>query len=139
MSTRLNPYVNFRGTAREAMTFYQSVFGGELDVNSFAEFGGMGAPENEQDQVMHSQLVVNETVVLMGSDWPSTMPGEIKNGTISMSGDDEPTLRGWYDGLADGGTVDMPLDKAPWGDYFGQVTDKFGVSWMFNVAGTPEG
>ena len=137
MSTRLNPYVMFRGTARDAMTRYQEVFGGQLDLNTFAEFGGMGVPEDEQQQVMHSQLTSNDTVVLMGSDAPSHMVGDLQNGTISLSGDDEGTLRGWWDGLAEGGTVDMPLEKAPWGDHFGQLTDRFGITWMFNIAGTP--
>ncbi len=71
MSTRLNPYLMFRGTAREAMTRYHEIFGGDLDLNTFAEFGGMGMPEEEQHLVMHSQLTANDTVVLMGADAPS--------------------------------------------------------------------
>ena len=137
MSTRLNPYLMFRGNAREAMTRYQEVLGGELDLNSFAEFGGMGVPEQEQQQIMHSQLATNDTVVIMGSDVPSTMPDEVVNGTVSLSGDDEATLRGWWDGLAEGGTVHVPLEKAPWGDHYGQLADRFGITWMFNIAETP--
>ena len=137
MTTRLNPYLSFRGTAREAMTFYQSVLGGQLDVNAFADFGGMGAPDDEQQWLMHSQLTVSESVVLMGSDQPSSMPGDVKNGTVSISGDDEAGIRAWFDGLAEGGTIDLPLEKAPWGDHFGQLTDRFGISWLFNVGSTP--
>lgn len=139
MTTRLNPYVNFRGQAGEAMAFYQSVLGGDLTSTTFGELGGMGTPEEEHGHLMHSQLSASESVTLMGSDLPSTMPGDIHNGTISLSGDDEAQLRGWYDGLAAGGTVDVPLEQAPWGDFFGQVTDKFGVSWMVNVAGPGQG
>ena len=139
MSSQLNPYLSFRGQAREAMEFYQSVFGGQLDVMAFADMGGMGVPEAEQQQVMHSSLSVSDSVQLMGSDVPSHMEGDFPNGRISLSGDDEATLRGWYDALAAGGTVNMPLEKAPWGDWFGDVTDRFGVSWMVNIAGGQTG
>jgi PhnB protein len=138
MSTVLNPYLNFRGQAREAMTFYQSVFGGQLDVMTFGDMGGMGVPENEADQVMHSALSVSESVQLMGSDVPSHMEGDFPNGSISLSGDDEATLRDWFDRLSDGGTVGVPLEKAPWGDSFGMLTDRFGVSWLVNIAGSSE-
>jgi PhnB protein len=71
----------------------------------------------------------------MISDVPAKMPGEISNGTISISGDETDEIRGYFDALADGGQVTMPLDQAPWGDYFGQLTDKFGVSWLVNITG----
>jgi PhnB protein len=138
MSTLLNPYLNFRGQAREAMTFYQSVFGGQLEVMTFADMGGMGVPESEAGLVMHSALTVSDSVQLMGADVPSHMDtgGDISNGSISLSGDDEATLRGWFDGLSAGGTIGVPLEKAPWGDSFGMFTDKFGVGWMVNISGS---
>ncbi|MFC7493527.1 MULTISPECIES: VOC family protein [unclassified Nocardioides] len=141
MSTQLNPYLSFRGQAREAMTFYQSVLGGELDVMTFGDMGGeaMGVQASEVDNVMHSALSVSDAVQLMGSDVPSHMEGDFVNGRISLSGDDEATLRGWFDGLAAGGTVNVPLEKAPWGDSFGDLTDKYGVSWMVNIAGSAGG
>ena len=135
MTTYLNPYLGFRGQAREAMTFYQSVFGGRLDVMTFADQGGMGVPESEADQVMHSALTVSDTLLLMGSDVPSHMDGEIHNGRIALSGDDVDTLRAWFAGLSDGGTVNVPLEKAPWGDWFGDLDDKYGVGWMVNISG----
>jgi PhnB protein len=134
MTTQLNPYLSFRGEARDAMNFYQSVFGGELNVMTFGDMGGMGVPESESGQVMHSALD-GGSVQLMGSDVPSHMEGDFANGRISLSGDDADTLRGWFDGLAAGGTVNVPLEKAPWGDWFGDLTDRFGVSWMVNIAG----
>ena len=135
MTIRLNPYLNWRGQAADAMAFYQSVLGGELTTSTFADYGGMGVPEAEQGQVMHSQLTVSDSITLMGADQPDSQPAEIHNGTISLSGDDVDTIRGWFEGLAQGGTVDLPFEEAPWGDHFGQVTDRFGVSWFFN-AGT---
>lgn len=139
MTTYLNPYLGFRGQAREAMTFYQSVFGGQLDVMTFADQGGMDVPESEADQVMHSALTVSDTVLLMGSDVPSHMDDEIHNGRIALSGDDVDILRGWFAGLSAGGTVNVPLEKAPWGDWFGDLEDKYGVGWMVNISGAAAG
>ena len=70
----------------------------------------------------------------MGADTPpgmETNPGD--NITISLSGDDEQELRGYWDKLSQGGTVTVPLEKQMWGDLFGQCTDQFGIPWMVNV------
>jgi PhnB protein len=134
MTTRLNPYLSFAGNAREAMEFYASVFGGELNIMAFGDMGGMGMPEDQHHLVMHADIMVNDGVTLMGADMGEHVH---PNGSISMSGDDDDTLRGWFAGLAEGGEVKEPLTAAPWGDVFGQLTDKFGVAWMFNIAGTP--
>jgi PhnB protein len=136
MTTQLNPYLHFRDTARQAMDFYRSVFGGELTSNTFAEFHASDDPA-EQDKIMHSQLVTPDGMVLMASDTPNSMeytPGT--NFSISLSGDDDAALRGYWGKLADGGAVAMPLDKAPWGDTFGMCVDRFGVSWLVNISGT---
>jgi PhnB protein len=133
MSVELNPYLSFRDNARQAMEFYQSVFGGELAVNTFADFQASDDPA-EQDKVMHSQLTGDNGLVLMAADTPNSMeytPGS--NFSISLSGDDDPALRGYWTALSAGGTVAMPLDKAPWGDTFGMCMDRFGVSWLVNI------
>ena len=135
--TRLNPYISFRGTAREAMEFYQSVFGGELDLSTFAEFSMPGIADDEANLIMHGQLQAPDGLVLMAADTPRSMElAEGSNITISLSGDDDAELRGYWEKLAEGGTVTMPLEAAPWGDAFGQLTDKFGVAWMVNIAGS---
>ena len=135
MPTRLNPYVSFRDNAREAMEFYKSVFGGELATSTFAELHASEDP-SEGDKIMHSQLEAPNGMVLMGADTPNGMEyDEGSRITISLSGEDEAELRGYYDKLADGGTVVMPLEKAPWGDHFGMCADRFGVRWMVNIAG----
>ena len=137
----LNPYLNFRGQAREAMEFYRSVLGGELTVSTFGDFQMPGVDEDEKDNIMHSQLTTPAGITLMGSDVPASMPGDISNGTISISGSEADEIRAYFDALAAGGEVGLPLDQAPWGDYFGQLTDKFGVQWMVNIAGAdaPQG
>lgn len=136
MSTQLNPYLSFRDNAREAMDFYQSVFGGELTRSTFGEFHASDDPA-EQDKIMHSMLVTDGGLTLMASDTPNSMeytPGT--NYSISLSGEDEAELRGYWEKLSAGGTVTMPLDPAPWGDTFGMCIDKFGVNWLVNIAGT---
>lgn len=134
MAVQLNPYLGFRDNARAAMEFYQSVFGGTLNISTFKEFHASQDPA-EDDLVMHAQLEGDNGITFMASDTPARMdytPGNTFN--MSLSGDDEATLRGWFDKLADGGTVTMPMDKAPWGDIFGMCVDKFGVSWLVNAS-----
>ncbi len=133
----LNPYLGFRATAREAMTFYQSVFGGQLELSTFAEFQASDDPA-EQDKIMHAALTTDNGMVLMGADTPNRMDYTAGNNfSVSVSGTEEDELRGYFDKLADGGTVVMPLESAPWGAVFGMCTDKFGVTWLINI--TPAG
>ena len=137
MASKLNPYISFDGTAREAMETYRDALGGELSVNTFGEFGE--APPGFEDKVMHSQLETPMGFTLMASDTPPGMPFQPgTNISVSLSGDDEAELRGYWDKLAANGEVAMPLEKQMWGDVFGIVTDRFGVTWMVNIA-QPQG
>jgi PhnB protein len=132
MASRLNPYIGFDGNARQAMEFYKDVFGGELTVNTFGEFGTQDS--RDADKVMHSQLDTDRGFTLMASDAPSEMtPDPGGNITISLSGEDGSELRGYWDKLSDGGNVTMPLEKQMWGDEFGMCTDRFGTPWMVNI------
>jgi PhnB protein len=136
MTIRLNPYIGFKGNAREAIEFYHSVFGGELTVNTFAELNASQNP-SEDNLVMHSQLVAPNGLTLMASDTPGRMaynPGD--NISVSLSGEagDQAVLEGYWNKLIDGGNVTMPLSKATWGDSFGMVVDKFGITWLVNIA-----
>ena len=134
MSSRLNPYLSFKNTARQAMEFYKSVFGGELTISTFGE-GGMAQDPAEKDMIMHAQLVAPNGFWLMGSDTPAHM--EFKPGTamaVSLSGDDEALLKGYWDKLSAGASIAQPLEKAPWGDSFGMLTDKFGTPWLVNIS-----
>ena len=136
MGSLLNPYISFKDNCRDAMEFYQSVFGGELTVNTFGEYGEKYA--EGADLVMHSQLTTPGGLTLMASDTPEGMeftPGS--QITISLAGDgaDADTVRKYWEALSDGATVNVPLEKQVWGDEFGQVTDRFGISWMVNIGG----
>jgi PhnB protein len=135
MQSRLNPYISFKDNAREAMEFYKSVFGGNLDMNTFEEFHASEDPA-EANKIMHAMLEADNGITFMAADTPTGM--EYKEGasiSMSLSGDNETELRGYWDKLSAGGKITMPLEKAPWGDTFGMLTDKFGINWMVNIAG----
>ena len=132
MATRLNPYISFRDNARQAMEFYRDVFGGELSLSTFGEFGSPEAPG--ADKIMHGMLETEGGLTLMGADTPPDMehsPGN--NIAVSLSGEDESELRGYWEKLSDGGTVTVPLEKQMWGDEFGMCVDRFGIAWMVNI------
>ncbi len=132
----LNPYLSFKDNAREAMEFYKSVFGGELSMNTFGEFGAAGDP-SEANLIMHSFLEAPNGFKLMGSDTPARMDYKgAGNITVSLSGDDEAALTSYWHGLSPGATIVQPLEKAPWGDSFGMLTDRFGIAWMVNIGAT---
>ena len=136
MATRLNPYLHFSGNAREAMEFYRSVLGGQLDVMTFGDVGG-GGGEYPDDGVMHAVLRTADGLELMASDGHDPDAAGPDRLSLSVSGDDEATLRRWFEALAEGGQVDVPLAGQVWGDVFGQVTDRFGMRWLVNIGSTP--
>ena len=136
MATILNPYLNFDGTAREAMEFYQSVFGGDLNVMTF---GDMGDDGELKDKVMHSQLTTPQGFTLMASD---PAPGQEvtvgNNFGVSLSGEDKADLKSWWDALSADGTVTVPLETQMWGDAFGMCVDRHGITWLVNMDGPLE-
>ncbi|QNP74406.1 VOC family protein [Streptomyces roseirectus] len=135
MASRLNPYLTFTGEARQAMEFYEQVFGGTLTLNTYGAFNQDVGPDFA-DKVMHGMLETPAGFTLMGADTPPGMPQPAEHRySISLSGDDEAELRGYWEQLSAGGTVSVPLDKQMWGDVFGMCTDRFGVPWMVNIAG----
>ena len=138
MASLLNPYLSFDGNARQAMEFYQQVFGGSLTMSTFGEFGAPGSPD--ADKLMHAQLDSDGGFTLMGADTPAGVthsPGD--NIAVSLSGDDVDDLRGYWAKLSEAGTVSVPLEKQMWGDEFGMCVDRFGIPWMVNIAGSATG
>ncbi len=133
MHAKLNPYISFKGTTRQAMEFYKSIFGGELRSSTFKEYHASTDP-SEDDKIMHAELDTGNGIAFNAADVPNRMeyhPGT--NITMSLTGDDEAELRAYFTKLSAGGMVGMPLEKAVWGDSFGMCTDKFGINWFVNI------
>ena len=133
MASRLNPYLNFNGNARQAMEFYTSVFGGNLTLTTFAEFGAKDSPD--ADRIMHGMLETDAGYTIMAADVTREMEYHPVSGvSLSISGDDADTLHAYWEKLSGSGTTTMPLQKQAWGDEFGMCVDKFGVPWLVNIA-----
>ena len=136
MTVKLNSYISFQDNAREAIEFYKSVFGGEVYMDTFGSMQDSGIPvdEGDKDKIMHAYLKGENGVEVMAADTPKGM--EFKTGSrvsLTLNGDDESLLRSYWEKLAADGKVTVPLEKAPWGDTFGMLTDKFGVEWMIDI------
>jgi PhnB protein len=130
MATRLNPYINFAGDARQALEFYEQVFGGTLTLNTYGDFGTQEQP----DAIMHGMLETSSGYTIMAADSPPDQKHEPGNNmTVCLSGDDGDELHGYWNKLSDGGTVAVPLEKQMWGDEFGMCVDRFGIPWMVNI------
>lgn len=138
MSISLTPHLQFPGSAREALDFYQSVLGGHLEVNTYgAEFAErMGGDPSHADKIMHGMLTAPDGFTLSAAD---NRPGEtvdpFKNEfvlSLTASSDDR-SLRDQWRRLIDGGTVEIPLEQQMWGDEYGECRDRFGVRWSVNI------
>jgi PhnB protein len=133
VASQLNPYLNFNGNARQALEFYRSVFGGNLTLSTFADFGAAGTPD--ADRIMHGQLETEAGYTIMGADVTGDMEYLPMAGfSVSLSGDDGDILHAYWERLSVSGTTTMPLAKQAWGDEFGMCVDSFGVSWLVNIS-----
>ena len=133
MASQLNPYLNFNGNARQALEFYASVFGGNLNLSTFADFGSKDEPN--ADKIMHGQLETDAGYTIMAADTPPGMEYQGMHGFgVSLSGDDGDALHGYWEKLTASGTTTMPLQKQAWGDEFGMCTDGFGIPWLVNIS-----
>ena len=128
---KLIPYLNFAGNTEEALNFYQRVFEGTIsDLNRFGDM--IPAEANYQDKIMHARLAFGDNM-LMFSDGMPGQPVDHGNGIyLSIGLDDEAQARSIFSQLGENGNVTMPLEKQFWGALFGQVKDKYGISWMIN-------
>lgn len=135
MTVKLNSYISFNGNAKEAIEFYKSIFGGEVYMDTFSSFADkMPVSNDDKDKVMHAYLKGDNGIELMASDTPSGMPSQSgAQISLTLNGDDEAKLREYWDKLVEGGSVTLPLEKAPWGDTFGLLVDKFGINWMIDI------
>ncbi|MDG4780441.1 VOC family protein [Micromonospora sp. WMMD961] len=131
MTARVSPYLTFAGNARQAMRFYQSAFGGDLDITTFGDL--QGSTDTAQDELIaHATLRGTTGVVLMASD--RTPGDEVAGGSTSITlGGDEAELATYWERLSESGSVTVPFARSPWGALYGRCTDKFGTDWLVNV------
>ncbi|MBK9458723.1 MAG: VOC family protein [Sphingobacteriales bacterium] len=133
---QINPHINFNGNAEEAFTFYKLVFGGEFAmIMRFKDMAFSNNPnaEKEANKIMHIALPIGKNSLLMGSDTPEFMGkhNESENRSkISISAESKDEADRLFNGLSEGGQIEMPIADSPWGSYFGMFRDKFGFEWM---------
>ena len=141
----VNIYLTFNGNCEEAFNFYKSVFGGEFPyIGRFKDMppgdGGKLNPGDE-NKIMHVSLPISKETMLMGSDTGGDWAASYRQGnnfTISITANDKVEADKLFNGLSAGGTVSMPLNKTFWSNYFGMLTDKFGINWMVSVDEPPQ-
>jgi PhnB protein len=132
----INPYINFNGNSEEAFTFYKSVFGGEFAL--VIRFKDMPNPEHpvstsDANKIMHIALPIGKGNVLMATDFLESMGQKMKEGnrySISISAESKDEADKLFNGLSEGGQIEVPIADSPWGSYFGLFKDKFGIQWM---------
>ena len=132
---QINPHINFNGNAEEAFTFYKSVFGGEFAI--VMRFKDLSSPEfpiseKEANKIMHIALPVGKNV-LMANDVPESMGRTNENenrSKISISAESKEEADKLFNGLSEGGEIEMTIADSPWGSYFGMFRDKYGIEWM---------
>ena len=136
----INPYIHFNGNAEAAFNFYKSVFGGEFDtIARFKDLTMPGHPidEKEANKIMHISLPIGKQSALMGSDVPNVL-GKVNEqenrSKICISADSREEADKLFNGLSEGGDVEMPIAEAPWGAYFGMFRDKYGIEWMVDYS-----
>jgi PhnB protein len=132
---QLNTHINFNGNAQEAFNFYQSVFGGSFTkIIRFKDLPGLDAEVSEQEaqKIMHIALPVGDNI-LSGNDVPAFMGtvNELEHRSkIALRAQSRQEAEQIFQGLSQGGTVEMPLEDSPWGTYFAMFRDRFGIEWM---------
>ncbi|MBC7290204.1 MAG: VOC family protein [Actinotalea sp.] len=126
------PYLHLPGTAREALTFYGAVFGGDVQLHTLEEFGRTDGPA---DAIAHGYLA-DGPVALFAADAPDGAPLRCEGVTFALLGAADPTvLRAWFSGLSEGGRIVDELRTRPWGATDGQVVDRYGLRWLIGFEG----
>ncbi len=130
---QLNPYLIFNGTAEQAIRFYEDALGAKAEgPMRYGDVpGGTVAPEH-RNRVMHARLTLDAGVIMISDAHPNTPVATESNVHLCLHFDDIADMTGKFDALAKGGTITMPIQDTFWGAKFGQLTDAFGVRWMFN-------
>lgn len=136
----VNPYINFNGNTEEAFRFYQTVFGGELQIVRFSDFpdNSMGVPDEDLDKIANIALPLGNGTMLMGTDTLESLGQTLTAGdnfSITLETDTAEEAGELFNKLSDGGNIMMPMAETEWAEKYGMCTDKFGIQWMFNYTG----
>ena len=136
----VSPYLNFAGNTEEAFSFYQTVFGGELQILRFGDFPGnsMGVPDEDADRIAHAALPLTNGSTLMGTDTLASQGQELTPGnnvSIALEAGSEEEAEKLFGALSAGGNAIMPLARTEWAERYGMCVDRFGVQWMVNYTG----
>lgn len=139
MMKTVNPYLNFDGNTEEVFTFYQSIFGGELQLTRFREMDPDMCGKDELDKVAHVALALTDDIMLMGSDVLNSMGQQLVEGNdfyINLVPENIAECEQLFNALSDGGEPEMPLQETEWAERFGMCTDRYGTRWMINYPGS---
>ncbi len=132
----LDVYLNFQGNAREAIRFYTDVFGSEpAQMMTFAEAPpnpDFPLPDEAKDQIMHARLMIDGSSVMFSDTFPGTPFTVGNNVSLVFNSDSKDRMTELFGKLKNGGNVTMELQETFWSQYYGMLTDKFGINWMFN-------
>ena len=129
---QLATYLTFDGNCREAMEFYKEVFGGDLNIQTFGQAPMESSPD-AKDRIMHAHLQSGELTLMASDGMPGHPVTQGTNVTLSVQSKSKEEQDNYFNKLAEGGKITMPLQDTFWGAYFGMLTDKFGIQWMFNT------
>ncbi|MFE5598444.1 VOC family protein [Streptomyces coelicoflavus] len=134
MTAKALTHLNFRGDAREALTFYQAAFGGDVTLVTYKDAGGVQEPA-EADQVMFGQVATADGLCVMAYDVPSALPWNQGENAffVSVRGESAEEITAYWEKLTDGATVLRPLGTAQWAPLYGMLRDRFGVTWVLDV------
>jgi PhnB protein len=130
---KLNPYLNFDGTAAKAIALYEKALSAKVEhVQRFGEAPGMEIPPENKDRVIHAVLHIGEGVVMLSDSQPGVPVTSGNNMHVTLDFDDPADMARRFDALSAGGRITMPLQDTFWGAKFGMLQDAFGIQWMFN-------
>ncbi|MFJ4274525.1 VOC family protein [Streptomyces coelicoflavus] len=134
MTAKAVTHLNFRGDAREALTFYQAAFGGDVTLVTYKDAGDVQEPA-EADQVMFGQVATADGLCVMAYDVPSALPWNQGENAffVSVRGESTEEITAYWEKLTDGATVLRPLGAAQWAPLYGMLRDRFGVTWVLDV------
>lgn len=135
MAIHVTTHLNFRGNAREALEFYQTVFGGHLTVVTYEDAHRVQTP-SEAKQVMWGQVLADNGFRIMAYDVPSQRPWDQGKDPlfVSVRGETADEIAAFWGKLSDGATIEEPLETSAWSPLYGRLRDRFGVAWVLDVA-----